>query len=110
MFNSFYKGKRVLVTGHTGFKGGWLSLWLKKLGAAVSGVSLPPPSAPSLHELITAHAFADQVTCDIRDLESLAAAVKKIQPEVISIWPLNPWWAGLMRNRWPRFKPTPWAP
>jgi len=83
MFNGFYQGKRVLVTGHTGFKGGWLSLWLKKLGAAVSGVSLPPPSAPSLHELITAHAFADQVTCDIRDLESLAAAVKKIRPEVI---------------------------
>src|SRR5882672_6997692 len=83
MFNGFYQGKRVLVTGHTGFKGGWLSLWLKKLGAAVSGVSLPPPSAPSLHELITAHAFAEQVTCDIRDLDSLAAAVKKIQPEVI---------------------------
>jgi len=53
-------GKRVLVTGHTGFKGGWISLWLKKLGAEVWGVSLPPPTNPSLHEIIKSHAFADK--------------------------------------------------
>src|SRR3989441_9348447 len=83
MFNGFYQGKRVLVTGHTGFKGGWVSLWLKQLGAAVWGVSLPPPTHPNLHEIIKSHAFADEIECDIRHLDALAAAVKKIQPEVI---------------------------
>jgi CDP-glucose 4,6-dehydratase len=83
MFNGFYKGKRVLVTGHSGFKGGWLSLWLNKLGARVSGISLPPPTHPNLHELIASAAFADETQCDVRDLNALAAAVKKIQPEVI---------------------------
>ena len=83
MFNGFYQGKRVLVTGHTGFKGGWVSLWLKQLGAAVWGVSLPPPTHPNLHEIIKSHAFAGEIECDIRRLDALAAAVKKIQPEVI---------------------------
>ena len=83
MFNNFYKGKRVLVTGHTGFKGGWLSLWLKKLGATVWGVSLPPPTKPNFHEIIKAHAFAGEIECDIRNLDSLVAAVKKVQPEVV---------------------------
>src|SRR5437879_7331874 len=83
MFDSFYQGKRVLVTGHTGFKGGWISLWLKELGAAVHGVSLPPPTDPNLHEIIKSHAFVQEITCDIRSLDTLAAAVKKIQPEVI---------------------------
>src|SRR5258706_4708323 len=83
MFNNFYKGKRVLVTGHTGFKGGWLSLWLKKLGATVWGISLPPPTKPNLHEIIKPHAFAGEIECDIRNLDSLGAAVKKVQPEVV---------------------------
>jgi len=83
MFNGFYQGKRVLVTGHTGFKGGWLSLWLKKLGAAVCGFSLPPPTNPNFHEVIKTEAFASETECDIRDLGSLAAAVKEIQPQVI---------------------------
>jgi CDP-glucose 4,6-dehydratase len=83
MFNGFYQGKRVLVTGHTGFKGAWLSLWLRKLGAAVCGVSLPPPTSPNLHEVIKTETFASETECDIRDLGSLAAAVKKIQPEII---------------------------
>ncbi len=83
MFSGFYQGRRVLVTGHTGFKGGWLSLWLKRLGALVWGVSLPPPTHPNLHEIIQAAAFAGEIQCDIRNLEGLAAAVNKIQPEVI---------------------------
>jgi len=83
MFNGFYKGKRVLVTGHTGFKGGWLSLWLNRLGARVSGLSLPPPTHPSLHEIIKSAAFADETECDVRDLNALGAAVKRLQPEVI---------------------------
>src|SRR5258707_7399583 len=83
MFNDFYNGKRVLVTGHTGFKGGWLSLWLRKLGASVSGISLPPPTIPNLHEIIRSHAFAGEIECDMRNLDTLAEAVKKAQPEVV---------------------------
>src|SRR5204863_49125 len=56
MFNGFYQGKRVLVTGHTGFKGGWISLWLKKLGAEVWGVSLPPLPNPKLGPVATVRA------------------------------------------------------
>jgi CDP-glucose 4,6-dehydratase len=83
MFNGYYQGRRVLVTGHTGFKGGWLSLWLKNLGATVWGISLPAPTNPSFHELISAHAFKGEFGCDIRDLPALARAVKKIKPDII---------------------------
>lgn len=48
MFNNIYKGKKVLVTGHTGFKGSWLTLWLNKLGAKVCGYSLEPNTEPSM--------------------------------------------------------------
>ena len=83
LFKGFYQGKRVLVTGHTGFKGGWISLWLKQLGARVHGVSLPPPTNPNLYEVIKPSIFTTEVECDIRNLETLAAAIKKIQPEVV---------------------------
>ena len=83
MFLGFYHNKRVLLTGHTGFKGGWLSLWLKHLGAHVHGVSLPPPTHPNFHELIRAHAFVSETECDLRDLDALALAIKKIAPEMI---------------------------
>ncbi len=83
MFKGFYEGKRVLVTGHTGFKGGWLSLWLKKLGAKVWGISLPAPTDPNLHEIIREEVFAGEIQCDIREASALAAAVKKIGPEVV---------------------------
>jgi CDP-glucose 4,6-dehydratase len=83
MFADFYRKKRVLLTGHTGFKGGWLSLWLNELGAEVHGLSLPAADGPNLHELISPDCFASQTTCDIRDFGSLKAAVEKIQPEVV---------------------------
>lgn len=83
MFNGFYQGKRILVTGHTGFKGGWLSVWLRKLGADVWGVSLPPPTQPNLHELLSPGVFAGEIECDIRDLNCLADAVTRIQPDVV---------------------------
>jgi len=79
----FWHGKRVLLTGHTGFKGGWLTLWLKKLGAEVTGIALPPNTTPSLFEL--AH-VADGINghfCDIRDGVALAAIVDAARPEIV---------------------------
>src|SRR4051794_23702467 len=83
MFNGYYQGKRVLVTGHTGFKGAWLSLWLKKLEAKVWGVSLPPPTNPNLYEIIKGGTFAGEIECDIRNLEELTTAITRVQPEVL---------------------------
>ena len=83
MFLGFYKGRKVLVTGHTGFKGGWLSLWLKQLGAEVWGLSLPAPTQPSFHELIRDSVFAGEVVCDIRDQAKLGESLRAIQPDII---------------------------
>jgi CDP-glucose 4,6-dehydratase len=83
MFNGFYNGRRVLVTGHTGFKGAWLSLWLKKLGARVTGLALPVPTNPNLHSIIQPGTFECEIMCDIRDAKVLAAAMKEVQPEII---------------------------
>jgi CDP-glucose 4,6-dehydratase len=83
MFAGYYQGKNVLVTGHTGFKGGWLSLWLKELGAHVHGLSLPAPTDPNFHEVIKKHAFKSESECDIRNLKRVAADVKKVSPDII---------------------------
>lgn len=83
MFGNFYAGRRVLVTGHTGFKGSWLALWLKRLRAVVHGLGLEPPTNPNLHELLDSSVFASQTRCDIRDLEALQAALAQIQPELV---------------------------
>lgn len=83
MFNDFYTGRDVLVIGHTGFKGGWLSLWLKNLGAKVTGLSLPPPTTPNLHAVIQPGTFVQEITCDIRDLAALTAAVEGARPQVV---------------------------
>ena len=83
MFNGYYTNRRVLVTGHTGFKGAWLALWLKKLGARVTGLALPAPTNPNLHAIIQAGTFEREIICDIRDARSVAAAVKEVQPEII---------------------------
>lgn len=83
MFAGYYTNRRVLVTGHTGFKGAWLSLWLAKLGAKVTGLSLPAPTNPNLHATIQPGTFVREITLDIRDAKALAAAVKEVQPEII---------------------------
>ncbi len=80
---TFWQGKSVLVTGHTGFKGSWLCLWLQHYGAKVSGFALPPPTDPSL--FIQAK-VADNMTSllgDIRDFTALNDAMQQIQPEVV---------------------------
>ena len=83
MFNDFYNGRRVVITGHTGFKGGWLALWLKKMSASVHGIGLPAPTNPNLHELIRAFAFDSETTCDIRDLAALEGALARTGPDLI---------------------------
>src|SRR5258708_25088708 len=83
MFNEFYKDKRVLVTGHTGFKGGWAALWLNQLGAQVSVLSLPGPPNPDLHEMLGKETFSQEIPADTRDMEALSSAVASLKPEVI---------------------------
>ena len=79
----FWRGKRVLLTGHTGFKGAWMALWLHRLGAKVTGISLPPATAPNLFSLAGIQASTDSHFCDIRDATALAALIKKAQPEIV---------------------------
>lgn len=79
----FWLGKRVLVTGHSGFKGAWLTLWLRSLGAKVSGLSLPPTTNPSLFTLAKIDHECNSLFCDIRDLSDLASAFNTAQPEIV---------------------------
>ncbi|MGH2947327.1 MAG: CDP-glucose 4,6-dehydratase [Solirubrobacteraceae bacterium] len=72
---SFWSGRRVLVTGHTGFKGSWLALWLRALGAEVSGFAGPPPTEPSLFELARVGELVDDGRGDVRDAGAVRAAV-----------------------------------
>ncbi|HEV7319982.1 MAG TPA: CDP-glucose 4,6-dehydratase [Ensifer sp.] len=80
---SFWVGKRVLLTGHTGFKGSWARLWLTNMGASVTGYALPPAAEPSLHALLGAGQTIDEYLADIRDSDTLAAAILKCDPEII---------------------------
>ena len=73
MSTAFWHGKRVLVTGHTGFKGGWLVLWLRQLGVTVCGIALPPATNPNLFELARVAEGIDSHFCDIRDAERVAS-------------------------------------
>jgi CDP-glucose 4,6-dehydratase len=79
----FWNGRTVFLTGHTGFKGSWLSLWLKTLGARIVGYSLPPPTQPSLFELAHIGDAITSITGDVRDFDSLRMALKEHRPEVI---------------------------
>ena len=80
---SFYQGKRVLVTGHTGFKGSWLCKMLTNAGAKVTGYSLNPPTDPSLFEIAGIEKDVHSVIGDIRDLHALKAAFDEAQPEIV---------------------------
>jgi CDP-glucose 4,6-dehydratase len=79
----FWKGRNVFITGHTGFKGAWLCLWLTKMGAVVTGYALLPPTVPSLYELCRVDELITSVTADVRDLSSLKIAMTAAQPEVV---------------------------
>ena len=78
-----WRGRRVLVTGHTGFKGGWLSLWLHQLGAEVTGLALPAPTEPSFFEQTRLAELVNHVEGDIRDAGVVEAAIRGCQPEVV---------------------------
>ena len=79
----FWAGKRVLLTGHTGFKGSWLAIWLHQLGAVVTGVALPPDTKPNLFALARVGQLLDSQLLDIRDAATLAALVRRSRPDVV---------------------------
>ncbi len=80
---NFWQDKRVFLTGHTGFKGAWLSLWLNTLGANVAGFALKPPTTPNLFELADIRSFVTDFRGDIRDAETLSTALNKFRPDII---------------------------
>jgi CDP-glucose 4,6-dehydratase len=81
MFNDIYRNKRVLITGHTGFKGSWLTLWLSQMGAKITGYSLKPPTEPNHYELIDVDIVS--ILGDVRDLDKLKYVFKTQRPEII---------------------------
>ena len=78
-----WRGRRVLLTGHTGFKGAWLALWLRQLGAEVTGFALPPATDPALATLAGIDRAIDSVLGDLRDQAAVTAAVDRARPEIV---------------------------
>lgn len=84
MTPDFWRGRRVLLTGHTGFKGAWMALWLSRMGARVTGVSLPPPATSlNLFQQAGIASVMDSRLIDVRDAAGLAALISQAQPEVV---------------------------
>jgi len=82
-FGGVYAGKRVLVSGHTGFKGGWISLWLQGLGAEVHGLALPPLEGDNFFSLLPSSLFKSTRICDLREDGKLSTAIKECRPDII---------------------------
>src|SRR5438445_6674998 len=82
-FTSFYRGKKVLVTGHTGFKGGWLTAWLKILGAHLIGFALPPETRPNLFDAATIDRNIVSLFGDIRDFNEVSGVFFERAPEIV---------------------------
>ena len=83
MHSAFWKNKRVFITGHTGFKGSWLCVWLHSLGAQVTGYALDPPTDPSLYELCNIGKLTTSIIADVRDGQTLIKAMQAAQPEIV---------------------------
>jgi CDP-glucose 4,6-dehydratase len=79
----FWRGKRVLLTGHTGFKGGWMSLWLSSMGARVHGFGLAPETSPSLHALAGVAGDVSETIGDLRDPAALARCIEAARPQIV---------------------------
>lgn len=79
----FWQGKRIFLTGHTGFKGSWLSLWLQNLGAAVTGYALKPPTHPNLFETAKVGEGMKSILADVCDLDALKTAMREAKPEIV---------------------------
>lgn len=79
----FWKGKKVLITGLTGFKGAWLALWLKRMGAQIHGISLPPETQPNLYETAGIAGITGSAFCDVRNAGEFAAQVALIEPDIV---------------------------
>ena len=80
---AFWHGKRVLMTGHTGFKGSWLSLWLQSMGAQLRGIALTPPTLPSLFEVARVAKGMDHQLADIRDYDRVRTSLAEFKPEIL---------------------------
>lgn len=80
---TFWRDKKVFVTGHTGFKGAWLCMWLHELGAKITGYALHPPTTPSLFELANIHTLVNSTIGDIRSGEKLREAILQAEPDII---------------------------
>lgn len=83
MAHDFWRGKRVLITGHTGFKGSWLTLWLKRLGAEITGMALPPNTQPNLFKLARISDGIASHFCDIREVDRTNQIIRAVRPEVV---------------------------
>lgn len=81
--SNFWKNKKVFLTGHTGFKGSWMAIWLSELGAIVKGYSLDPPSEPSLFKEANIESLIESEINDIRDYNQLSKSISKFSPEII---------------------------
>ncbi|MCG8574447.1 MAG: CDP-glucose 4,6-dehydratase [Flavobacteriales bacterium] len=81
--NSFWKGKRVFITGHTGFKGSWMTFWLNKLGAEVAGFALAPDKSPNLYDLLSLEDSCESYIEDIRDADSIKKRILDFKPDFI---------------------------
>jgi CDP-glucose 4,6-dehydratase len=82
-FNDIFRNKKIFITGHTGFKGSWLTLWLSKLGADIHGYALPPPTNPSLFELLNLENDIQHTIADVRDREHLTKSIANVKPDII---------------------------
>lgn len=80
---SFWQGKRVLLTGHTGFKGGWLVLWLNRLGADITGIALLPNTQPNLYKIASINELTHSHLVDIHDVETTAKIIEQANPEIV---------------------------
>jgi CDP-glucose 4,6-dehydratase len=80
---AFWRGRRVLLTGHTGFKGTWAALWLSRAGAHVTGLALPPSDDPAFFDLVKAGSAVDHRIADLREPAAVTKVVREARPEIV---------------------------